>query len=155
MWLSLVFKKRGNQCHLLLSADKPRWLCGVLHREREMLGTAGKFPELRSSAFALSRPTLGWAGLGWAKLDWVRLCRDLGSMSSTPDPLASLFFPPLSPCPCLFPETVACRVGWWERETRLCLGLECVLLQCKYLGQLSVGSQVTVMRQPLLGSPRL
>lgn len=59
-----------------------------------MLGTAGKFSELRSSAFALSRPTLGWAGLGWAKLDWVRLCRDLGSMSSTPNPLASLFFFP-------------------------------------------------------------
>lgn len=59
-----------------------------------MLGTAGKFSELRSLAFALSRPTLGWAGLGWAKLDWVRLCRDLGSMSSIPKPLASLFFSP-------------------------------------------------------------
>lgn len=61
------------------------------------MGTARKFSELRSSAFALTRPTLGWAGLGWTGLDWVRLCRELGSMSSPSRPPESLsFFPSFS-----------------------------------------------------------
>lgn len=97
---------------------------------REMLGTTGTFSERRSLAFAPSGPALGWAGLGWAGL-----CGVLGAMSSPPQPHSGS---PFSPPPPLLCSLTHRSTGWGGgRPGRLCLGLECVLLQLKYLEQLS------------------
>lgn len=80
---------------------------------------------------------------------WARLCGVWGPCHLHPCPAVGLLSPLLPARVCSW---VLRPAGWGGgRPGRLCLGLACVLLQLKYLNQLSGRSQVTVMQQSLLG----
>ena len=94
---------------------------------RKMLGMAEKFSGLRILAFALSGPTLGWAGLGGAELGFG------GRVISTlaPQPLSRAPF-----CSLLLsvPRSVGLQAGAGGRPGRLLWAWSaCVLLQLTYL----------------------
>lgn len=104
-------------------------VCSV--ENREMPGTADKFSELRSLAFALSGRTLGW--LGGAALGLG------GHGISTPAPQQNFLFssPFLLPLPSPWGPGLLGGVEAGGRLGRLCLGQECVLALLEYLKQLS------------------
>lgn len=122
LWL---FSKREEMGQLCVSAGKARGLRGGPVENRETLGTAEGF-RAEDLAFAPSRPTLGWAGRGWAGL-----CGVWGPCHLHPSPTEGLSFLP----PALLRSLAQRPAGWGGgRPGRLCLGLECVLLQLKYSG---------------------
>lgn len=103
-------------------------VCSV--ENREMPGTADKFSELRSLAFALSGRTLGW--LGGAALGLG------GHGISAPAPQQNFLFSSfLLPLPSPWGPGPLGGVEAGGRLGRLCLGQECVLALLEYLKQLS------------------
>lgn len=109
----------------------------------KMLGMAEKFSGLRILAFALSGPTLGWAGLGGAVLGFG------GHVISTLAPQAtqqgSFLLPPYV-C-----SLIRGPAGWgWWKARKAALGLECIRSTPAYVSETIVRSQVTAMWQSLL-----